>query len=290
MKDYILKNKGFCFSLGGGLLAYLLVYAILVSPLQSEAQDAVRQAEGLRGRLNGIFSGGDYRSEGDIRRAAEEAEALHQEIEELKERMQLNVHPDYEMPRGGGGSTALFREKLNTAERFLKERARLQDVAMLDDLGISASEEKEPDYSVLATQLDMVRHALALAIDAGVVRLLEAGTGHRTVDPRRRGRRAAKDELPETPGIGRTTAHVKVEGSMESVTRLLHGLQKVGHFYSIITVELDNKSPDDENLTATVIFAGMNIDLEAEVALEEVADDELDVIELDGTGDDYPWR
>ncbi len=247
-------GKRFLAVTGGCGFVLLLVWVILVLPVQGEVDGLRTDQDTLKKKIEGDLNSAEYHGEVDLKRIQQETAALSDALGSLKKTLELRVNPEFLVE--GEATVIRFKGASDELRKKLGKAASSADIAIPQDFGFPSGEIAESDLPPLMRRLDVIALVIGKAIDLGVkkvVSIVPAGIEN----PGKR-----------DPLVTRESVTVELEASFDVAVRLLHALNQTTDFVALDRVTLESAGTEGDVLKISLVVSGLEVHPEAEMEVK----------------------
>lgn len=251
-------KQRFLYVTGGCGFVLILVYAVLVMPVQGEVTELRAQQETLKQRIESDLNSEEYHGEVDLQRIQQEITAFQDTLVGLKKTLDQRIDPKYQLEGSTQEPYLAFKGALDETRTVLNRKAANADIAIPADYGFPAGEVATPEIPALMRRLDLMALAIGKAIDSGV----KAVTAIAPIA-------VEEANAVKNPLIVREQISMEIQGGFDSVVRFLHAINLPADFVSVQKLTLESASTEGDQLKVSMVIAGLEI--HPEVSLEPKA-------------------
>ncbi len=251
-------TQRFLYSAGGSALVLLIVYFVLVVPVQGEVSSLRDDQEKLKKQIESDLNSEDFHGDLDLRRLQQEVGGLEDALTLLKKTLDLRVDPMYVLDADASNRLIKFKSALEETRGRLRKRAASADISIPESFGFPEGAIADADIPSLLRRLDVMAFVLGKSIDAGVAQVASIAPGGMEDEGRKK----------KEPLILRDPVTAEVQGSFDSVVRMLHGLMLPADFVTLEDVSLESVSAEGDRLKVGAVVVGLEVRPEAELEVK----------------------
>lgn len=254
---WLIKEKKFVLLIIGTLILVLGGYYLFIIPNQQEIIRLKQEQSKIRLEIESKVKKGDFIAEKSIQNAEEELKFMESRYSTLKNKIKFKSLAGYQLPdiKELGPLIVSFQTLVKEAQKRMEKKAAQKGIPIPSKFEFPLTNVSSDKIFLYYEKLDMIEQLINLAMDCNCQKVISFGATESDFKEFK----DIKETVIKTNSGTKNIVFIKINGSFDSIMKFINLLRNAERFIALEKAIIENTNPDSDNITATLIIAGVKL-------------------------------
>ncbi|MFH0887946.1 MAG: hypothetical protein V1871_01910 [Planctomycetota bacterium] len=255
---WLIKEKKFVLLIIGTLILVLGGYYLFIIPNQQEILRLKQEQSKIRLDIENKVKKGDFIAEKSIQNAEEELKFMESRYSTLKNKIKFKSLAGYQLPdinKQPGELILNFQTLVKEAQKRMEKKAAQKGIPIPSKFEFPLTNASSDKISLYYEKLDMIEQLVNLAMECNCQKVISFGATESDFKEFK----DIKETVIKTNLGTKNLVFIKINGSFDSIMKFINLLRNAERFIALEKAIIENANPDSDNITATLIIAGVKL-------------------------------